>query len=91
MLVDSDWNAPILSIHNVFHIFPHILDGVDTKNPLHILRKIVDDLGYVLRIGNQFSKFIYNEILKYINRVNSGNDTILVRELALHIIPIRLG
>ena len=88
LLIDSKWNAPILSIHNIFRVFPHTLDGLNT-NPLHILQKIVDDWGYVLKIGNQYSKFIYNETFKVPkSEVNSDYNERLMSELGPHIIPI---
>lgn len=66
LLVDAKLNPPNFSINNVFRIFPDTrpLQGIDIRNPIHVLQKIVDEFGYTLQIGDHHSKFIHNETIK---------------------------
>lgn len=64
LLIDANLKDRNHSIQTVFRIFPQTLQGITLKTPIHVLRKIANEFGYALQMGNYSSKFIFNETLK---------------------------
>lgn len=64
LLIDANLKDRNHSIQTVFRIFPQTLQDIRIKTPIHVLRKIANDFGYALQMGNYSSKFIFNETLK---------------------------
>lgn len=44
-------------------IYPDFIDRIDELQPIEILKKLADKFGLMMRISNQYSKFIFEELI----------------------------